>query len=124
MGQRFGHDFSHVRVHNDAVAAASSRSVDAEAFTVGHHIVFGHSRYAPGTGPGDRLLAHELTHVVQQAGQRIGLGPLPVVSSDAPSEREARSNRTPHAALPPGGITLLQRSPLSDSVRAVWTSVE
>jgi hypothetical protein len=89
MGQRFAHDFSHVRVHDDAVAAASSRAVDAEAFTVGHHVVFAHGRYSPGTGPGDRLLAHELTHVVQQAGQRIGSGPLPVVPHGAPSERYA-----------------------------------
>jgi hypothetical protein len=121
MGQRFAHDFSHVRVHDDAVAAASSRAVDAEAFTVGHHVVFAHGRYSPGTGPGDRLLAHELTHVVQQAGQRIGSGPLPVVPHGAPSEREARSGRTAHAAMPPGG-TRLQRSPLSDSVRATWTA--
>jgi hypothetical protein len=63
---RFGHDFSTVRVHADAAAAAAARSIDARAYTVGHNIVFGAHEYAPATQPGRRLLAHELTHVVQQ----------------------------------------------------------
>lgn len=66
MESRFGHDFSHVRVHSDSRASAASRSVAAHAFTVGEHIVFGESRYAPAGVEGSRLLAHELTHVVQQ----------------------------------------------------------
>ena len=63
---RFGHDFSQVRVHTDAKAAESSRVVNARAFTVGQDVVFGAGQYAPGTTTGQRLLAHELTHVVQQ----------------------------------------------------------
>lgn len=62
----FARDFSNVRVHADAEAAASARAVDAQAYTVGNHLVFGASRYAPDTVPGRRLLAHELTHVIQQ----------------------------------------------------------
>jgi len=63
---RFGYDFSGVRVHADAQAAEAARAVDAQAFTVGKDVVFGKWQYAPGTSRGQRLLAHELTHVVQQ----------------------------------------------------------
>ncbi|HKP14008.1 MAG TPA: DUF4157 domain-containing protein, partial [Blastocatellia bacterium] len=68
MESRFGYDFSGVRVHAGAVAAQSAREVNARAYTVGHDIVFGAGRFAPGTQAGRRLLAHELTHVVQQSG--------------------------------------------------------
>ncbi|HLM55850.1 MAG TPA: DUF4157 domain-containing protein [Pyrinomonadaceae bacterium] len=68
MESRFGHDFSRVRVHTDARAAESARSVNALAYTVGHDVVFAEGSYAPQTGEGRRLLAHELTHVVQQRG--------------------------------------------------------
>jgi hypothetical protein len=64
---RIGHDFSRVRVHTDELAARSSRSVEALAFTVGSDVVFGAGQYAPETQAGRGLLAHELTHVVQQA---------------------------------------------------------
>jgi hypothetical protein len=63
---RFGTDFSHVRVHTDSNAAESARGVNALAYTVGRGVVFGAGQYAPGTASGKRLLAHELTHVVQQ----------------------------------------------------------
>jgi Domain of unknown function (DUF4157) len=66
MGQRFGNDFSAVRVHSGASAEASAREVNANAYTVGNNIVFGANQYAPATQKGKRLLAHELTHVVQQ----------------------------------------------------------
>ncbi len=77
MEQRFGHDFSRVRVHSGAAAEQSAREVNARAYTVGHDIVFGAGRFAPGTLEGRRLLAHELTHVVQQSvsdGIRVGQG--------------------------------------------------
>ena len=69
MESRFGADFTQVRVHTDATAAEAARSVGALAYTSGQQIVFGAGRYAPDTSTGRRLLAHELTHVVQQ---RIG----------------------------------------------------
>jgi hypothetical protein len=72
----FGHDFGQVRVHNDSKAAESALAVNALAYTVGSHIVFGAGRYAPGTDGGNRLLAHELTHVIQQAGSAPIGGPL------------------------------------------------
>ena len=66
MEPRFGHDFTNVRVHADEKAATSARAVNALAYTVGSDMVFGAGRYAPGTHEGQRLLAHELAHVVQQ----------------------------------------------------------
>lgn len=88
MEPRFGHDFARVRVHTDARAAESARAVNALAYTVGRHVVFGAGRYAPGGGEGRRLLAHELAHVVQQGGgegeQRL---------SRVPTEGGARDGR-------------------------------
>jgi hypothetical protein len=76
MEQGFGHDFSRVRVHSGADAEQSAGDVNAHAYTVGHDIVFGAGRYAPGMHEGRRLIAHELTHVAQQeaAGNGFGYG--------------------------------------------------
>ena len=65
---RFGHDFSRVRVHSGAAANQSAQGVSARAYTVGHNIVFGTSQFAPRSQEGRRLIAHELTHVLQQSG--------------------------------------------------------
>ena len=73
MEARFGHDFKHVRVHADARAAESAQALTARAYTAGSDIVFGAGQYAPHTERGTRLLAHELTHVVQQAQTGSGL---------------------------------------------------
>src|SRR5438105_8788104 len=70
MENGFGHDFGHVRVHTDARAAESARSVNALAYTSGRDVVFGAAQYAPESADGRRLLAHELTHVVQQRDSR------------------------------------------------------
>jgi hypothetical protein len=66
METRFGRDLSHVRVHTDSQAASSSREISARAYTVGHNIVFGANEYKPESLSGKKLLAHELTHVIQQ----------------------------------------------------------
>lgn len=66
MEPRFGHDFSQVRVHTDAKAAESARTVNALAYTVGQDLVFGVGQYKPGTNAGYQLLAHELVHTIQQ----------------------------------------------------------
>jgi hypothetical protein len=63
---RFGADFGHVRVHTGSLAAETAREINAQAFTRGRDIVFGPGRYQPQTSEGQRLLAHELTHVIQQ----------------------------------------------------------
>lgn len=67
---RFGYDFSGVRVHTDTKAAESAQGVNALAYTIGRDIVFGKGEYTPNALSGNRLLAHELTHVVQQ--ERMG----------------------------------------------------
>jgi hypothetical protein len=69
MEPRFGHDFSRVRIHTDAEAAQSARRLHASAYTLGDHIGFAEGQFAPSTSEGSRLLAHELAHVVQGAGQ-------------------------------------------------------
>jgi len=66
MEERLGHDFTRVRIHTDDSAARTSRSLQAHAFTVGNDIAFAAGQYQPSSGSGRRLLAHELTHVVQQ----------------------------------------------------------
>jgi hypothetical protein len=68
---RFGTDFSLVRVHTGAQAAESARAVNAKAYTIGQDVTFGVGQYTPGTSEGRRLIAHELTHVVQQGGKSV-----------------------------------------------------
>jgi hypothetical protein len=91
MESRFGHDFSQVRVHTDAAAAKSARAVNALAYTIGRDVVFGAGQYAPKTNTGQQLLAHELTHFVQQRGVASKLSrqatvpqPTDEVESDIP----------------------------------------
>lgn len=88
MEPRFGQDFSRVRVHADTRAAASARAVNAFAYTVGNNIVFDTGQYDPATTAGRMLLAHELTHVVQQ-GEDGGFQPSGIEPADSSSEREA-----------------------------------
>jgi hypothetical protein len=71
METRFGHDFSRVRIHTDVLAADAARSIEARAFTLNRHIVFAAGEYAPDIDEGRRLLAHELTHVIQQSGDSV-----------------------------------------------------
>lgn len=66
MESRLGHDFGDVRVHTDGAAHASAASVNAQAYTVGSNIVFQRDKYDPSSDAGKHMLAHELTHVVQQ----------------------------------------------------------
>jgi len=70
---RFGHDFSKVRIHTDALAAESARAVNARAYTVGSDVVFGAGQFAPMTNSGRQLLTHELTHVLQQSNTRANV---------------------------------------------------
>ena len=74
---RFGRDFGQVRVHADAAAERSARGVNALAYTVGHDITFGAGQFAPETEVGRRLIAHELTHVVQGTGEAVRRQPAP-----------------------------------------------
>src|SRR5438132_1615607 len=89
MEPRFGHDFSQVRVHTDERAAESARAVNALAYTVGRDVVFGTGQYTPGTSEGRKLMAHELTHVVQQDAQSRLQTNLQIGTVDDGFEREA-----------------------------------
>ena len=88
MEGRMGQDFSDVRVHTGDAADASARSVSAHAYTVGSNIVFQRGTYDPGSTQGRTLLAHELTHVVQQrSGPVDGTPAAGGVSVSDPSDR-------------------------------------
>jgi Domain of unknown function (DUF4157) len=91
MDRQFGFNFAHVRVHADAKAAQSAEAVGAKAYTVGRNLVFGKNQYTPNQQEGKRLIAHELTHVVQQDGVKTSMFPteLSVAPSNDNFEREA-----------------------------------
>lgn len=117
MEAHFGHDFSRVRVHADSRAAESARSVGAHAYTVGHDIAFDAGRYAPATREGQRLLAHELAHTVQQgrvarpAGQGFGLGaPGDAAELEADRAADAVMAGAPVALRPVASPTLARQS--------------
>ena len=96
METRLGHDFGNVRVHDDAAAHESARSVNAHAYTVGSNVVFQRDKYDPSSADGKVMLAHELTHVVQQrSGPVDGTPAAGGISVSDPSdrfEREASAN--------------------------------
>ena len=104
--QATGHDFGSVRVHTNERAARSAEAVGAHAYTVGRDVVFGANRYDPGSEKGRRLLAHELTHVRQQAGA-APTGPLRVVDAPAAEAEADRGARTVTSRMP----VALQRQP-------------
>ena len=110
FSSRFGHDFANVRVHADAGAAESARSVHALAYTVGSDVVFGAGHYAPGTRAGQQLLAHELAHVVQQTGSSASAGlSEPGHGDSTPAVTTAKVGQA-HAAH----AVTIQRQPTSD----------
>ena len=94
MEPRFGCDFSGVRVYSNEGAARSAREIAANAYTVGHNIVFGAGQLDPSSGSGRRLLAHELTHVIQQSG-----GGMQSLQRDT-LKAEAKDNDTAKQAAP------------------------
>jgi hypothetical protein len=122
MEPRFGHDFSKVRVHTDAKAAESASAVNAQAYTIGRDMVFGSGQYMPGTKMGDLLIAHELTHVVQQSRSSLSLQPQSIslpgdaleYEADAAAKQATSGNPI---AVPSNGPALpLQRKVLNHPV--------
>ncbi len=92
MGDRFGYHFDHVRIHVGSLgskAAKSAQAVNALAYTVGHNIVFAAGQYAPTTPSGHKLLAHELTHVIQQGNLTESQSSLRYDNPSSTAEREA-----------------------------------
>ena len=122
---RFGHDFGSVRVHADAKASQSARAVNAEAYTVGSGMVFASGRYAPASPDGRKLLAHELTHVMQQSaetGSSANLSSLEIGPENDSAEKQAESfaqritgSRDFASPLHHSAGTKLQRQPAPDS---------
>ena len=106
MESRFRHNFSEIRVHSDARASESARSVNALAYTVGHNIVFRAGQYMPHTDDGRHLIAHELTHVVQQGGQNQRSSALTIEPSRHAAEAEARAvaDAIVHQSHPPVSV--------------------
>jgi hypothetical protein len=111
FGARFGHDFAHVRVHADAQAAESAHSVSALSYTVGSHVVFGTGQFSPGTRAGQKLLAHELAHVVQQTGRSASSARVPTEHGDGDTAPTANIPRPSH----PMRSGLMQRQPEPES---------
>jgi hypothetical protein len=133
---RFGHDFSQVRVHTDDQAAESAQALEAQAYTTGQDIVFGAGRYAPETPEGRQLLAHELTHVVQQADSpapttsEITLGDPAGQHEQAANQAAARvaygqaADQSPASAPATGGGMLVQRKPVDADTEESDTPAE
>jgi hypothetical protein len=90
---RFGHDLSRIRVHADAETSWLATRLNAKAFTVGQHIVFGEGQHAPETPAGRHLLAHELTHVVQQTAAPAPSRPVSDPSNAAEREADVAARR-------------------------------
>ena len=106
MESQFSHDFSSVCIHNDAAADALCKQLSARAFTVGNDIFFASGEYAPTTQEGKRLLAHELTHVVQQGSgvtrqvmREVTPAPSPAVAPG--TDAETKLNELCKLELPP-----------------------
>ena len=102
MEAALGNSFGHVRVHADDKAAASAEALGAAAYTVGQRVVFGAGRFRPSSVQGRSLLAHELTHVVQQGGAsrqgQIAVRQLPRLEAEAEVGAAALHGRSPRVA--------------------------
>jgi len=107
MEPRVGHDFSRIKVHTGAQAADSARAVNALAYTVGQDVVFGHGQYQPGSGDGQRLIAHELTHTIQQGG-----GTSPRDSGRSESGFEGEAEAVSRAAMEGRDVRVVSGAPV------------
>ncbi len=116
MEEKFGEDFSAVRIHADASAQNSAAAVDARAYTVGRDIVFGSAAPDPASTAGQRLLGHELAHVVQQSrgGVAAGIDPDPRLESEAQLAGETVAANRP-VQVAGGAGRGLQRDAKSDA---------
>jgi hypothetical protein len=141
MERSLGSPFGDVRVHRDSDAARTASLLSASAYTVGRHVVFAQGEYAPSTIAGLRLLAHELTHVVQQRGQaESGIEDLLVGPEDDALERAARGVAASIGAGRPAAVggsvdaapaqAVVQREQrvcgpnVSNQLQAVWSRIQ
>src|SRR5712692_9584886 len=119
MESRLGADFSDVRVHTDATASESARSVQAHAYTVGSDVVFQSDKYAPESDSGKRMLAHELTHVVQQRS-----GPVDGTPAAGGIQVSHPSDRFEQAAGSSADRAMSAATPSSESHAAAAPAVQ
>src|SRR5271165_1244258 len=119
MEARFQHDFGQVRLHTGAEAAASARDVDAHAYAVGRHIVFGAGAYQPGAPAGEALLRHELAHVAQQSSVSESAIARGVLLGQRDSLAETDAER--HTAGAARHVTLRDTDP---TLRRRWFGAE
>jgi hypothetical protein len=126
MEPRLGHDFSRVRIHRDARAAESARAVNALAYTVGRDVVFAAGQYEPAAERGRKLLAHELTHTIQQSAyapaavtppDQITVEPADTMLERAAEERAGGLTARPRMLSPSPNIAL-QRAPAPEAKSA------
>jgi uncharacterized protein DUF4157 len=121
MESRLGEDLSDVRVHTGGKADASARSINAQAYTVGNDVVFGGGKYQPNTPTGQRVIAHELAHVVQQrSGPVDGTEAPGGIKVSDPSDRfEQAAEQTADRAMsdPSAPLSAEAASPSSASVQ-------
>jgi hypothetical protein len=116
MEPRFGHDFSKSRVHTDEAASKSANAVNAQAYTVGRNIVFGQGQFRPDTTAGRMLLAHELTHSIQQCSFASTISPHQPITIEPPgtsleqtAERHSSRLSAGTGAIAPVPQLVLQR---------------
>lgn len=112
MESRFGHDFGSVRVHTDDHAAQSARAVNALAYTVGQDIVFDEGRYQPATPGGQRLLAHELAHTVQQRGLQTYSADV-MIDHSAGSQYEREAEHAADLVTSSLGMPAIMQQPIA-----------
>lgn len=134
MESRLGHDFSDVRVHTDSRAHDSAKAVNAHAYTVGSNVVFQRDKYDTASTEGRTMLAHELTHVVQQrSGPVDGTPAGGGVQISDPSdrfEREAADNAdrvmsgTAPAAVSPAGPAVQRQEGEEEAVQGAFVQRE
>jgi hypothetical protein len=110
LGSRMGADFGAVRVHHDQVAAQMCGDLNAHAFTLGRDIYFNTGRYDPGSAAGTHLLAHELTHTIQQTGaiRRLSITPTKTFTQGQCGERSVYWNFESGVAAPKSGGYIVQ----------------
>ncbi len=120
---RFGHDLSRVRVHTDEKAAESARALNARAFTVGSHVVFAAGQYDSVSSTGKRLLAHELTHTLQQEGSQHGVAQAGTIQRQPEPAQQPpdagpgqTTTTTPSGGAPPADYGAVLRKVAVDKV--------
>ena len=114
MSDATGHDFSDVKVHTDSESHALNEELSAKAFTTGRDVFFREGAYQPGSGEGQELLAHELTHVVQQSSGAVGSrsGGMTVNAPGDTYEQEADS--VAHTVMADAATPAVQRQTTED----------